>query len=176
MVLNNFLMVLSGVLSGLDDLLTVSWECQCPDLNLWGELKRTQARTCRMIWRFCKEEWSQIPFSVFCNLVRFYGIHFIGKGRLCKVLNAGVPIIVAHVVLLKIIISKWGIEFSQKKLKVGFFSSFQCEIKLIHQMVNVLYPFLLIFTRGCSIDMHIFYWKPFIKRQHYATLTCFNKG
>ena len=27
MVLNNFLMILSGVLSGLDDILTVSWEC-----------------------------------------------------------------------------------------------------------------------------------------------------
>ena len=27
MVLNNFLMILSGVLSGLDDFLTVSWEC-----------------------------------------------------------------------------------------------------------------------------------------------------
>ena len=54
--------------------------------------------------------------------------------RLYKVLNAGVPIIVTHVVLFKIIISYWAISFSQItfiSIKVGSFSLFQCEIKLI---------------------------------------------
>ena len=87
------------------------WPSQSPDLNLWAELKRRVHRrghrTLDDLERFCKEEWSPIPFSVFYNLVwccRRRLRCFIGKGRLYKVLNAGVPMIVAHKVLLKIII------------------------------------------------------------------------
>ena len=55
------------------------WPSQSPDLNLWAELKEesAQERTydSRMddLERFCKEEWSQIPFSVFYNLIICYG-------------------------------------------------------------------------------------------------------
>ena len=83
---------------------------------------------------------------------------FIGKGRLYKVLNAGVPIIVAHIVFVNEIPHQERIIFfSEKKriqLKVGFLSLFQCEIKLIHQTGNFLKPFLLIFannSEGCSM-------------------------
>ena len=44
MVLNNFLMILSGVQSGLDDFLTVSWEClmnNCGRSLLRAEWSRT---------------------------------------------------------------------------------------------------------------------------------------
>ena len=66
-----------------------------PRDNLWGELKRRGhkrgLRTLGGLERFCKEERTECCF--------------IGKWRLCKILNAGVPITVAHVVLLKIIMS-----------------------------------------------------------------------
>ena len=77
---------------------------------------------------------------------------FIGRGRLYKVLNAEVPIIVAHVVSLK---NNEGFHFRRinfLKLKVGSFSLLQCEIKLIHKMVHFLKPSLLIFTRGANIS------------------------
>ena len=45
-------------------------------LKLWAELKRRVhkrgPRTVEDLERFCKEEWSRIPFSVFCNLIRCY--------------------------------------------------------------------------------------------------------
>ena len=72
-------------------------------------------RTLDDLERFCKEEWSQIPFSVFYNLIRYYGSCFIGKGRLYKVLFAGVPIIGQHMVLIKNIFFNKGFHF-------GFFS------------------------------------------------------
>ena len=44
--------------------------------------------------RFCKEEWSQIPFSVFYTLIRCYGrLSAVLLTKAFKVLNAGVPII-----------------------------------------------------------------------------------
>ena len=54
---------------------------QSSDLNLWAELNRTVGgpRTLDDLERLCKEEWSQIPFSVFYNLIRCYG------RRLCAI-------------------------------------------------------------------------------------------
>ena len=136
------------------------WPAQFLDLNLWVELKkRVQDRGLWMMERFCKVEWSQIPFSVFCNLIRCYWhlilCCFIGKGSMYKVLNAGVPIIVAHMVLLKIIISYWGISFSHNTFtSIKHWILFhlkglcQCEIKLIHQTVNFLKPFFTHLYQG----------------------------
>ena len=82
-------------------------------LTLWAELKRRVhkrgPRTLDGLERFCKKEWSQIPFSVI--LQPYYVLQektlccFIGRGGLYKVLNAGGAIIVAHTVLLNMIIS-----------------------------------------------------------------------
>ena len=62
------------------------WPSQSPDLTLWAELKRRVHKrgpgTLDDLERFCKEEWSQILFSVFYNLIRCYG------RRLCAVLLA----------------------------------------------------------------------------------------
>ena len=89
------------------------WPSQSPELNsigtLWDELKwrmhKTGPRTLNDQEKFYKDEWSQIPCSVFSNLIRCYRRRLsAGKGRLDKVLNAGVPISVAHVVLLYIYI------------------------------------------------------------------------
>ena len=57
------------------------WPSPSPDLNpienLWTELKRRMQKrgpqTLDDLERFCKEKWSQIPFSVFYNLIRCYG-------------------------------------------------------------------------------------------------------
>ena len=60
------------------------WTSQSPDLNLWAELKkRVQKRGSRAL--ICKGEWSQFPFFVFYNLIKFYERRlccFFGKGRL----------------------------------------------------------------------------------------------
>ena len=49
----------------------LSWPSQSPNLNLWYELKRrVHKRALNDMERFCKEEWSQIPLSVFYNLNR----------------------------------------------------------------------------------------------------------
>ena len=72
----------------------------------------------------------------------------------------GVPIIVAHLVLLKhnsFLLRDFISSINLHQLKVGFFLLFQCEIKLIHQMVNFLKPFLLIFTRGARVGGHGIY-------------------
>ena len=58
------------------------------------------------------------------------------EGRLYKVLNAGVPIIAAHVALLMISFIKIFFHFLRinvLQLEVGFFSLFRCEIKLINR-------------------------------------------
>ena len=92
--------------------------------------------------RIYKEEWPQIPFSVLYNLIRCYrrsavifNMHnvmccFIGKGRMYKVLNVGVPIILGQ--------GFYFLRINVFQLKVGFFSLFQYEIKLIKQIVNFL--------------------------------------
>ena len=45
------------------------WPSQSSDVNLWAELKRRVhkrgPRTLGDLERFCKEEWSQLPFFVF---------------------------------------------------------------------------------------------------------------
>ena len=66
---------------------------------------------------------------------------FIDKESLYKVLNVGVPIIVAHVVSQK---NNYFLmtDFFQKKtllqLKVGLFSFYQCEIKLLFTFYSSL--------------------------------------
>ena len=99
------------------------WPSQSPDLTMWAELKRrVQKRGPRTdLERFCNEEWFQVPFSVFYNLIRCYRrrLHAVLLGRLYKVLNSGVQIIVPHLVKISMrdfIFSEW-IYFS---LKVGF--------------------------------------------------------
>ena len=86
----------------------------------WAEEERAQERPRNRddLKRFCKGEWFQVPFSVFYNLIRCYRRRpccFIGKGKLYKVLNAGVPIIVAHMVLLIKTLIKKQLFFSQNK-------------------------------------------------------------
>ena len=77
------------------------WPSQSPGLNLWSKLKRrVHKRGPRNdLEKFCEED-----FSVFYDLIRSYGRRLraviFDKRRLYKVLNAGVPIIVAHVILL----------------------------------------------------------------------------
>ena len=77
------------------------WPSQSPELNLWAELKRRVhkrgPRTLDDLETFCKEEWSQIPFSVFYNLIRCYGrrLWFYWHRKVVQSIK-GVPNIVAH--------------------------------------------------------------------------------
>ena len=114
--------------------ISVPW----PEPVGWAEEGRAQERIYDSGW-FCKEEWSQIPFSVFSNLIWCYRKRlccFIGKGRLYKLLWKG-----ANNGFVKKYNFLMRDSFSQNKwtsIKGWMFLFFQCEIKLIHQMVYFL--------------------------------------
>ena len=79
----------------------------------------------------------------------------------------GVPIIVAQLVLLKIIIIVFlrdihFLRINLHQLKVGFSSLFQCEIKLIHQMVNFLKPLYSSLPGGSRVGGHGIYKDSYI--------------
>ena len=80
--------------------------CTREDLGLW------------MIWRdSAQRNGLRFLFLHSTTLLEVTGedMLFYWWVFLYKVLNTGVPIILAHMVLFKIIISKWGISFSQNK-------------------------------------------------------------
>ena len=79
----------------------------------------------------------------------FYILYLQNTIRFVSENTENCTIIVAHLVLLKIIIS-WGIFFlwiNLLQLKVGCFSFLQHEIKLLHQMFNFLFTHLY---QGCQ--------------------------
>ena len=96
-----------------------------------------------MTWRDYVERNGFRLFSL-CS----YNLNRLCAVRLHEASNAGVPVIVAHMVLVKkkiiiiiIIILNEGFHFLRinlLQLKVGFFSLFQCEIKIIHQTIIFL--------------------------------------
>ena len=82
-----------------------------PDLKLWAELKRIECTREDIGLPDDLGKTGMVSVSFVCILQPYLMLRkntqccYNGKGRLYKLLNAGVPIIVAHMVLLKIMIS-----------------------------------------------------------------------
>ena len=101
--------------------------------------------------RFCEEEHSQFPVSVFYNLIRCYGEDpVLFKGRLCKVLKAGVPIIVEHVYITFITLST---------LSAGFWYTFYFLTNIDVSFLEAFFQSLTCQWCRSSIGLFGFVWR-----------------